>query len=105
MSPSSDSNVVHRPGALKQQNKPFKTGRHRSQHEIKRSTKGRVAEKKHARSLKRLNITPKQNRVNTALQIRKQKLQTNKEARQTIGAIDGVPQIIVINFPYKINLI
>jgi hypothetical protein len=40
MSPSGDSNVVHRPGALKQQNKPFKTGRHRSQHEIKRSTKG-----------------------------------------------------------------
>jgi hypothetical protein len=40
MSPSGENNVVHRPGALKQQNKPFKTGRHRSQHEIKRSTKG-----------------------------------------------------------------
>ncbi len=40
MSPSGDSNAVHRPGALKQQNKPFKSGRHRSQHEIKRSTKG-----------------------------------------------------------------
>ncbi len=55
-----------------------------------------MAEKKHARSLKRLNVTPKPNRVNTAIQIRKQKLQANKEARQTIGAIDGVPQIIVI---------
>jgi hypothetical protein len=61
---------------------------------------GRVAEKKHARSLKRLNVTTKQNRVNTAIQIRKQKLQTNREARQTIGAIDGVPQIIVMNFNY-----
>ena len=40
MSPSANNNVVHRPGALKQQNKPFKTGRHRSQYEIKRSTKG-----------------------------------------------------------------
>ena len=40
MSPSANTNVVHRPGVLKQQNKPFKTGRHRSQHEIKRNTKG-----------------------------------------------------------------
>ncbi|CAF4027911.1 unnamed protein product [Adineta steineri] len=96
MSPTGDKNVVHRPGALKQQNKAFKTGRHRSQHEIKRSTQGRVADKKHARSLKRLGVTPKQNRVNTAVQIRKQKLQANKEARQTIGAIDGVPQIITV---------
>ncbi|UJR24736.1 hypothetical protein I4U23_006110 [Adineta vaga] len=96
MAPTGDSNVVHRPGALKQQNKSFKTGRHRSNHEIKRNTKGRVAEKKHARSLKRLNVTPKQNRVNTAIQIRKQKLQANKETRQTIGAIDGVPQLITV---------
>jgi hypothetical protein len=44
MSPSGDSNVVHRPGALKQQNKPFKTGRHRSQHEIKRSTQDFLVE-------------------------------------------------------------
>jgi hypothetical protein len=57
---------------------------------------GRVADKKHAHSLKRLNMTTKQNRVNTAIQIRKQKLIKNKEARQTIGAIDGVTQIIVI---------
>jgi hypothetical protein len=65
-----------------------------------------VADKKHARSLKRLNITTKQNRVNTAVQIRKQKLQANKEVRQTIGAIDGVPQIIVNifvkSFQYRI---
>ncbi len=54
-----------------------------------------MADKKHERSLKRLNVTTKQNRANTAVQIRKQKLQANKEARQTIGAIDGVPQIIV----------
>lgn len=40
MGPVGDSNVVHRPGALKQQNKAFKTGRHRSNHEIKRGTKG-----------------------------------------------------------------
>ncbi len=65
-----------------------------------------MADKKHARSLKRLNITTKQNRVNTAVQIRKQKLQANKEVRQTIGAIDGVPQIIVNifvkSFQYRI---
>ncbi|CAF3913900.1 unnamed protein product [Rotaria sordida] len=96
MGPTSDNNDVHRPGALKQQNKRFKSGRHRSQHEIKRSTKGRVAEKKHARSLKRLNVTNKQDRLNTAIQIRKQKLQANREIRQTIGAIDGVPQIITV---------
>ena len=53
----------------------------------------RVADKKHARSLKRLNIKTKQNQVNTVIQIRKQKLQTNKEARQTIGAIDVVPHL------------
>lgn len=40
MSPSDDKNIAHRPGALKQQNKPFKSGRHRSQHEIKRNSKG-----------------------------------------------------------------
>lgn len=40
MAPSNDNKNVHRPGSLKQQNKKFKTGRHRSQHEIKRSTKG-----------------------------------------------------------------
>jgi pre-rRNA-processing protein TSR1 len=96
MSSTGAAHVVHRPGALKQQNKRFKTGRHRSQHEIKRSTKGRVAEKKHARSLKRLNTTTKQERVNTAIQIRKQKLQENRQTRQTIGAIDGVPQIITV---------
>lgn len=56
-----------------------------------------MADKKHAHSLKRLNVTTKQNRLNTAMQIRKQKLQTN---RQTIGAIDGVPQIIVISFRF-----
>ena len=56
-----------------------------------------MAEKKHARSLKRLNVTTKQNRMNTAVQIRKQKLQATKEARQTVGAQDGVPQIIVIS--------
>ncbi|CAF3536579.1 unnamed protein product [Rotaria sp. Silwood1] len=96
MGPTNDNTDVHRPGALKQQNKRFKSGRHRSQHEIKRSTKGRVAEKKHARSLKRLNVTSKQDRLNTAIQIRKQKLQTNRQIRQTIGAIDGVPQIITV---------
>ena len=56
-----------------------------------------MGEKKHARSLKRLNVTTKQNRMNTAVQIRKQKLQATKEARQTVGAPDGVPQIIVIS--------
>ena len=34
-------------------------------------------------------------RLNIAIQIWKQKLQTNKEAREIIGAIDRVPQIIV----------
>ncbi|CAF3256492.1 unnamed protein product [Rotaria sp. Silwood2] len=67
MSLSGDNNVVHRTGALKQQNKPFRTGRYRFQHEIKRRTKDQVAEKKHARSLKRLNVTNKQNRINTAI--------------------------------------
>ncbi|CAF4235897.1 unnamed protein product [Rotaria sp. Silwood2] len=76
MSLSGDNNVVHRTGALKQQNKPFRTGRYRFQHEIKRRTKDQVAEKKHARSLKRLNVTNKQNRINTA--------------------IHGVPQLTVI---------
>ena len=54
-----------------------------------------MAEKKHARSLKRLNVTTKHNRVNTAVQIRKQKLQATRQTRETIGAIDGVPQLIV----------
>ena len=45
------------------------------------------------------NVTPlvtnKQNHINTAIQIRKQKLQPN---RQTIGAIDSVPQLILSFF-------
>lgn len=40
MSSRNDSNVVHYPGALTQQNKPFQSGQHRSQHEIKRRSKG-----------------------------------------------------------------
>ena len=39
MSPTGDNNIFHRPDALKQQNKKFKSSRNRSQHEIKRSTK------------------------------------------------------------------
>jgi len=65
--------------------------------------KGRVAENKHARSLKRLNVPKKSNRLNTAIQIQKQKLQTNKEAREIIGAIDGIPQIIVNIFYWYIS--
>ena len=60
-----------------------------------------MTEKKHAR-LERLDVTTKQNRVNASIQIGKQKLQATKEARQTIGGIDGVPQIIVI-FLQSIN--
>ena len=40
----------------------------------------------------------KHDRVNTAIQIRKQKLQANRQTRETIGAIDGVPQLIVSLF-------
>ncbi|CAF4520886.1 unnamed protein product, partial [Rotaria sp. Silwood2] len=40
MSLSGDNNVVHSTSILKQQNKPLKTGRCRSQHEIKRRSKG-----------------------------------------------------------------
>ncbi|CAF4895490.1 unnamed protein product [Rotaria sp. Silwood1] len=76
MGPTNDNTDVHRPGALKQQNKRFKSGRHRSQHEIKRSTKGRVAEKKTCTKFKTIKC--------------------NKQIRQTIGAIDGVPQIITV---------
>lgn len=105
MSPSSTKKSVHRPGALKQQNKRFKTGRHRSEHEIKRSAKGRVAENKHQRSLKRLNVVTKANRSNKSLQLRKQKLISTQQTRQTIGSLDGVHQIItLISLSSNINL-
>jgi len=39
------------------------------------------------------------------VQIRKQKVQENRQTRQTIGAIDGVPQIItVITLSSDINV-
>ncbi|CAF0826908.1 unnamed protein product [Rotaria sordida] len=72
MSSSGDNNIVHR----------------------------RVAEKKYEQCLKRLNVTNKQNHINTDSQIRKQKLQPN---RQTIGAIDNVPQLILSFFKYQMQ--
>ena len=56
---------------------------------------GRIANEKHVRSLKRLNISKRSDRMNKLNQIRKSKLETTKQSRNVIGAIDGVPQIIV----------
>ena len=62
---------------------------------VRSSFLGRVAEKKHQRSLKRLNVVSKANRANQAIQLRKQKLLSKQQTRQTIGSTDGVHQIIV----------
>ena len=89
MSPSNEKNQVHRPSALKQQNKPFKSGRHRSEHRIKRETKGLNQQNQlkknfvhffrsfRSKTLSKFETIkfPKKQAVNTVVQIQKQKLQ------------------------------
>lgn len=100
MSPSATKKSVHRPGALKQQNKPVDIDPNTRSNEVTKvshrgektkdrgnssfvSFTGRGPEKKHERSLKCLNVVSK---ANHAVQLRKPKLLSEQQTRQTIGS-------------------
>lgn len=86
--------VTHNPGRFKQQNKPHKTGRHRSKSEIDKTNKGKVGIK----SLTKRNKQDAQNkdqRKNRLNQIRKNKREQILNKKRSIGSLNGCPHIIV----------
>lgn len=109
MSGSATKKSVHRPGALKQQNKPFKTGRHRSKDEIKRSDKGFSSSREAKRSRKGLvrllrrsrageetstkfeTLECAQQRQPRCSNEKKAKLLSKQRTRQTIGFSGNSP--------------
>ncbi|RNA32223.1 pre-rRNA-processing TSR1 -like protein [Brachionus plicatilis] len=87
--------VTHNPGRFKQQNKPHKTGRHRSKSEIDKTNKGKVGIK----SLTKRNKQDAQNkdqRKNRLNQIRKNKREQILNKKRSIGSLNGCPHIISI---------
>ncbi|XP_043910314.1 pre-rRNA-processing protein TSR1 homolog isoform X2 [Protopterus annectens] len=84
----------HRPGALKQQNKPHKPGRHRSKGELERDTKGRVSVKVLTKKLKKdLSKLDRRHKLN---QIRAQKKDAVLEEKRSLGSKDGPPHLVVV---------
>ncbi len=88
-----ETQVRHRPGAFKQQNKAHKTGRHRSKGEILNSNKGKVDLK--AMTKKKDKEHSKEQRKNRLNQIRKNKRDEILNKKRAIGTLTGSPHIIV----------
>lgn len=83
---------THRPGLFKQQNKAHKTGRHRSKGEIHKTNKGKIGVKQLTKKDKSRTRENRKNRLN---QIRKNKREEILSKKRSIGALNGVPHIVV----------
>lgn len=86
--------VTHNPGRFKQQNKPHKTGRHRSKGEIDKGNKGKVGIKTLTKKSK-LDRQKKDQRKNRLNQIRKNKREQIINKKRAIGSLNGCPHIVV----------
>ncbi|KAF2880196.1 hypothetical protein ILUMI_25997 [Ignelater luminosus] len=85
---------THRPGALKQTNKPHKHGRHRSKGSISTSAKGKVSVKTISKKQKReLN---KEQRRNQASQIRQNKRDEVLSKKRSLGGLNSAPFLVCI---------
>jgi len=85
---------AHRPGFLKQSNKPHKHGRHRSKGEISASCKGKVGIK--ISSLKKSISLRKNDRRYQAIQLRNKKREDTLFKKREIGGIHTAPVLIGI---------
>ncbi|XP_039180213.1 pre-rRNA-processing protein TSR1 homolog isoform X1 [Crotalus tigris] len=84
--------AAHRAGALKQQNKPHKAGRHRVS--SARRQGGRVPVKTLTRQVQR--NWSKQDRRHRAWQLRRQHQQAVLEEKRNLGRRDGPPHLVVL---------
>ncbi|KAM3934074.1 pre-rRNA-processing protein TSR1 homolog [Leptodactylus fuscus] len=89
-----DQQAAHRPGALKQQNKAHKTGRHRGRGAQDRENKGRVPVKVLSKKLKK-NLS-KLDRRHKANQIRRQRKDAVLTEKRNLGSKDGPPHLVVV---------
>ena len=85
--------TVHKPGLLKQSNKPHKHGRHRTKSQLDSTHKGRVSVKSISRKTKALS---KNERRQQAIQRRKNKLDSMLEKKRNIGRGEMPPHVVVI---------
>lgn len=84
----------HRPGALKQQNKQHKAGKHRSKGGLERENKGRVEAKLLSKKLRR--DLRKLDRRHKASQLRRQRKDAVLLEKRSLGSKDGPPHLVVI---------
>ncbi|XP_062995596.1 pre-rRNA-processing protein TSR1 homolog [Elgaria multicarinata webbii] len=91
---------AHRPGALKQQNKPHKAGRHGGN--SKRRQGGRISVKTLSQQ-KHRNLA-KLDRKHRALQLRRQHKDVVLEEKRNLGRKDGPPHLVAI-VPLHANVV
>jgi len=85
---------THKPGALKQQNKSHKSGKHRSKAEVYRENKGRVDAKVLGKKAK--NDLSKNDRKNRDQQLRKTKREEILNVKRSIGSPSGTPHVVTV---------
>lgn len=85
--------AIHKPGPLKQSNKPHKHGRHRTKSQLDNTHKGRVSVKNISRKTKLLGRNEKRQQ---AMQRRKNKLDETLEKKRNIGKGETPPHIVAI---------
>ncbi|XP_037901361.1 pre-rRNA-processing protein TSR1 homolog [Glossina fuscipes] len=86
--------VFHRPGPLKQTNKPHKTGRHRSKGAIDNAMKGKMA--KMTISHKHRQIQRREQRRNQMNQLRKAKREEALATKRQLGGQNTAPFLVCI---------
>ncbi|XP_042328009.1 pre-rRNA-processing protein TSR1 homolog [Sceloporus undulatus] len=90
----------HRPGALKQQNKPHKAGKHRGNNARRQG--GRIPAKTLSQQQRR-NLA-KLDRKNRAWQLRQQRREAVLEEKRNLGRKDGPPHLVLV-VPLHKNII
>uniref|UniRef100_A0A1A9X530 Pre-rRNA-processing protein TSR1 homolog n=1 Tax=Glossina brevipalpis TaxID=37001 RepID=A0A1A9X530_9MUSC len=86
--------TFHRPGPLKQTNKPHKTGRHRSKGAIDNAMKGKIA--KSTVSHKHRQIQRREQRRNQMSQLRKAKREEVLAIKRQLGGQNTAPFLVCI---------
>ncbi|KAJ8301575.1 hypothetical protein KUTeg_020562 [Tegillarca granosa] len=102
MAADSATQQRHRPGALKQQNKTHKHGKHKSKGQMDRDTKGRVSVK--ALSKKNKQSLKKTDRRHHAQQIRQQKREEILSQKRNRGTQGTPPHfVVIVPLHHKVN--
>ena len=85
--------AIHKPGPLKQSNKPHKHGRHRTKSQVENTHKGRVSVKNISRKTKLLGRNEKRQQ---AMQKRRNKVDEMLEKKRNIGRGETPPHVVAI---------